>query len=964
MWMRRIVSATLAIALLGAGMMALPESAQASSANDRLYWVASTASPAVSDGLFGSTAGTVSTATNLDNQAGLYRTLATDGNHLYFSDGSNLVRTALDGSGKTTVVAGVGLPEQVTFAGNYLYYTVYNGGVYGVSLAGSFPATASQIFTVAGSGWNGVTVSGNTIYAINNNGSGSQGVQGLYSATLNGVSAVAATMIDASAVMVHLATKISASGGKIYAAGSTGSIKVRDSAGAWTSLNVSTATGQSVYSVTIVDSTVYFSTRIGEIGSVGTGGLSPTILSASSPPAQFTSAWSVTAAPPSGTATYTVTYNGNGASSGSVPIDYGSPYFAGSTVAVLGNTGTLTKTDNQFYGYWRLDDATSGTLKAPGSTFTISQNTTLYAQWVGGPLAFSLSPGGPIVTTSAFPATANGQASTMTVYMRNTGATTYPNVANGGGGVGAPTSSTCPSGGGTAFLMNAECQFTLRWTASGNLNNTFSYSYGGPSPAYLTLTGTMLNAARTPTFSAPVRTADGYTVNVTNWNGSWTWTPSVSSGTVTAGTGSGTTLPLTVTGLTPGALATVTVQTARTGYVEGSATTNGTALLSARTPAFSSPVATADGYMVNVTNWNGSWTWTPSVSSGTVTAGTGSGTTLPLTVTGLAASASAVITMATERTDYVTGTATVSGTSRASGGGGGGGGGSSPLVNPPTPAPKPTAPPVITPANPEPLGPLNLPTVSRLNPGGTVVTVGDNQVSVNTSKKSKAGSVTGTGDGWSVTIGGRKSTGGVEPLSSGGVVQIPQGGSVRVNGSGYAPGTTVTIYYLSPALLLGSITVDSDGSFAGNVVFPAALRSGNAVIQVNGYANAEVVRSYSQGVRITKSQTLKERKITKTVYFAAGSSRLSPVAMRSLAAVANAVPSGAKSVSVVSAGYVQRTPDTRNDYTLSTARAVRAANQLKVNGLKGKYYVTGRGIAKESGIKGRKVVVTITYTMR
>jgi hypothetical protein len=251
-----------------------------------------------------------------------------------------------------------------------------------------------------------------------------------------------------------------------------------------------------------------------------------------------------------------------------------------------------------------------------------------------------------------------------------------------------------------------------------------------------------------------------------------------------------------------------------------------------------------------------------------------------------------------------------------------------------------------------------------LNPGGTVVTVGGEQVAVTSSKKSKAGSVTGTGDDWSVTIGGRKSTGGAEPLTSGGVIQIPQGGSVRVNGSGYAPGTTVTIYYLSPALLLGSITVDSYGSFAGDVVLPAALRSGNAVIQVNGYANAEVVRSYSQGVRITKSQTLKEHKITKTVYFAAGSSRLSPAALRSLAAVAKAVPPRAKSVSVVSTGYVQRTPDTRNDYTLSTARAVRVANQLKVNGLKGKYYVTGRGIAKESGIKGRKVVVTITYTMR
>jgi hypothetical protein len=66
-------------------------------------------------------------------------------------------------------------------------------------------------------------------------------------------------------------------------------------------------------------------------------------------------------------------------------------------------------------------------------------------------------------------------------------------------------------------------------------------------------------------------------------------------------------------------------------------------------------------------------------------------------------------------------------------------------------------------------------------------------------------------------------------------------------------------------------------------------------------------------------------------------------------------------VSVVSTGYVQGTSDTSNDVTLSTQRAVTVAAQLKADGLKGKYYVTGRGVAKESGPMGRKVIVTVTY---
>jgi hypothetical protein len=34
---------------------------------------------------------------------------------------------------------------------------------------------------------------------------------------------------------------------------------------------------------------------------------------------------------------------------------------------------------------------------------------------------------------------------------------------------------------------------------------------------------------------------------------------------------------------------------------------------------------------------------------------------------------------------------------------------------------------------------------------------------------------------------------------------------------------------------------------------------------------------------------------------------------------------------------------------------------MKADKLVGKYYVTGRGVAKESGALGRKVIVTVTY---
>lgn len=77
-------------------------------------------------------------------------------------------------------------------------------------------------------------------------------------------------------------------------------------------------------------------------------------------------------------ATFSVTYNGNGKTSGSVPSDATS-YSSGGTVTVSGKN-TLAKTGYTFAG-WNTAADGSGTYYAPGATFSITANTTLYAIW-------------------------------------------------------------------------------------------------------------------------------------------------------------------------------------------------------------------------------------------------------------------------------------------------------------------------------------------------------------------------------------------------------------------------------------------------------------------------------------------------------------------------------------------------------------------------------------------------------
>ncbi len=75
---------------------------------------------------------------------------------------------------------------------------------------------------------------------------------------------------------------------------------------------------------------------------------------------------------------YSVTYDGNGNTGGSVPTDSGT-YVTGSTVTVQGNTGSLVKNDYAFTGWNSL---ANGAGTHYGTTFTMGlANTTLYAEW-------------------------------------------------------------------------------------------------------------------------------------------------------------------------------------------------------------------------------------------------------------------------------------------------------------------------------------------------------------------------------------------------------------------------------------------------------------------------------------------------------------------------------------------------------------------------------------------------------
>ncbi len=110
--------------------------------------------------------------------------------------------------------------------------------------------------------------------------------------------------------------------------------------------------------------------------------------------------------------TYTVTYDGNGATGGTVGGDHWGPYLAGYIVTVCDNHRTdltcdfpnddrLTRDGYTFDG-WNTAADGSGTSYAPTDTFAITGNTVLYAQWKVLAATTSPSPpAAPVATPAA-----------------------------------------------------------------------------------------------------------------------------------------------------------------------------------------------------------------------------------------------------------------------------------------------------------------------------------------------------------------------------------------------------------------------------------------------------------------------------------------------------------------------------------------------------------------------------------
>jgi uncharacterized repeat protein (TIGR02543 family) len=184
--------------------------------------------------------------------------------------------------------------------------------------------------------------------------------------------------------------------------------------------------------------------------------------------------------------TYTVTYNDNGKDGGAVPVDAGA-YTTGTTVTVLGNTGTLVKT-GYFFAGWNTQANGLGTDRSAGSTFAMgTSNVTLYAKW--SLTVYHVSYNGNSSTSGSVPVDGNNynNGNTVTV-LGNTGSLLKTGFIFTGWNTQANGSGNAYSASNTFNIALADVTLYAQWQAvftvvyNGNTNDSGSVPVDGLSP--------------------------------------------------------------------------------------------------------------------------------------------------------------------------------------------------------------------------------------------------------------------------------------------------------------------------------------------------------------------------------------------------------------------------------------------------------------------------------------------------
>ena len=276
-----------------------------------------------------------------------------------------------------------------------------------------------------------------------------------------------------------------------------------------------------------------------------------------------------------------------------------------------------------------------------------------------------------------------------------------------------------------------------------------------------------------PTVTAAVSTAAGFKFSISNYSANYTYVLTTTKGTVSRSVDD-----VTVTGLTAGESATVTISVTRSGYKSASKTVTGSASVATTTttaaPALSisiqAPVTTMAQGQASVATVAPTTTTLPVLGA--------NGLPIPTTTTST--------TLAPARSKTVVTTTTV--------------------------------PAIVKNAAPQP------PVVDKVDAGQSAVQVDGVKTDAVVTRSNNQMVV--TAGSLSATLSGLDKTGNRAALDSNGVVHLAVGDVIKISLGGFKPESIVEVWLFSTPTKLGTAEVGDDGKMSGAYKLPFGTKSG------------------------------------------------------------------------------------------------------------------------------------------
>jgi len=287
-------------------------------------------------------------------------------------------------------------------------------------------------------------------------------------------------------------------------------------------------------------------------------------------------------------------------------------------------------------------------------------------------------------------------------------------------------------------------------------------------------------------------------------------------------------------------------------------------------PTTNTPVPTATGFTFTISNYSASYTYVVTTSKGSVLRLVGD-----VTVTGLDSGESATVTIAVSRTNYKSGSKTVTGSASSAPA-------LSIVIQAPvttvaqgqasvaTLAPTTTTLPVLgvnglpvptttAPANSKAVATTTLPkivttttvgppVVDKVDAGQTAVQVDGVKTAATVTRENNQMIV--TAGSLSATLSGLDKTGKRSALDSDGNIHLAAGDEIKISVGGFKPKSLVEVWLFSTPTQLGTAVVGADGTVSGTYRLPAGTKSGTHRVVVTARLANGKPTSFTLGILV------------------------------------------------------------------------------------------------------------------